>query len=103
MEDENLIQDAETNTESDKEEAGNGRYLFALWITFCIFFSTWFMKAVMRGRRQLRYNFDAIEMQLRRMQNSIDSHEENKAITEGPATDNTVNNVESSDEDKKTQ
>lgn len=108
MENENLVQDIDSQGDtSNVEESGKGRYLFALWITFCIFFTVWFFKVVLRGRRRLQHNFDLIERQLRQMQNAIEKQEENEAISDGTLND-LIDNIISdtiveNEDDKKTQ
>lgn len=76
MEDENITDiESKSAEENDENSLGNNKCWFALWITFCICFSIWFLKKVVRGRQQLRSNFDAIEKELKRMQNIMDKHQ----------------------------
>lgn len=99
MEEEYIQDDVETNIDNNETDLGNNKYWFALWITFCIFFSLWFLKKVMRGRQQLRCNFDAIEKELKRIQTIVDNKEKNDNSTEDISSE-TKEELMESDKDK---
>lgn len=92
--------------ESEEERRNRNKEWLAVWITFCIFFSVWFVRKFVNGRRQLRQNFEIIENELRRIQGVMEQRQQ-KAIENGTdkqegteCTSNTQQELLENDKDK---
>lgn len=82
------------DTSSKPTTDKNTKLALCVWISICVVGFVWFISKVMNGRRQIRYNFQNIEEQLKKIQDSIERAEKLEAEQKQEAIEDVKDEVD---------